>query len=54
MIVGPVISLMIGLDAMGLNGDNFVPPYSVFLAAAIVACIAALPILIMNKTATKE
>ena len=54
MIVGPVISLMIGLDAMGLNGDNFVPPYSVFLAAAIVACIAALPILIMNKKATKE
>lgn len=49
MIIGPIISLLIGLDAMGLNGADFVPPYSVFLAAAIVASLAAIPVLMMNK-----
>ena len=49
MIIGPIISLLIGLDAMGLNGADFVPPYSVFLAAAIVAALAAIPALMMNK-----
>ncbi|MBQ5542676.1 MAG: MFS transporter, partial [Erysipelotrichales bacterium] len=44
MIVGPIISLIIGLDAMGMNGDNFVPPYTMFLAAAVVALLAAIPI----------
>ncbi|MBQ4375404.1 MAG: hypothetical protein II783_06465, partial [Erysipelotrichales bacterium] len=44
MIIGPIISLLIGLDAMGMNGDNFVPPYTMFLAAAIVAVFAAIPI----------
>lgn len=49
MIVGPVISLIIGLDAMGMNGDNFVPPYSMFLAAAVVSLITVLPILYIRK-----
>ena len=44
MIIGPVISLLIGLDAMGMNGENFVPPYAMFLAAAVVALLAAVPI----------
>ncbi|MBQ1505565.1 MAG: hypothetical protein IIZ48_02230, partial [Erysipelotrichales bacterium] len=44
MIIGPIISLLIGLDAMGMNGENFVPPYTMFLAAAIVAVFAAIPI----------
>lgn len=45
MIVGPVISLILGLDAMGMNGNDFVPPYSLFMAAAIVAVVAIVPIL---------
>ncbi len=49
MIVGPVISLIIGLDAMGMNGENFVPPYAMFLAAAIVAVLAAVPIWFVRK-----
>ena len=49
MIVGPVISLMIGLDAMGMNGDNFVPPYTLFLAAAAVALFAVFPIRYVRK-----
>lgn len=49
MIVGPVISLLIGLDAMGMNGENFVPPYTMFLAAAIVALLAAVPVWFVRK-----
>ena len=49
MIVGPIISLLIGLDAMGMNGDNFVPPYTMFLAAAVVALFAVIPIWYVRK-----
>lgn len=49
MIIGPIISLLIGLDAMGLNGEDFVPPYGMFLAAAIVAVLAAVPIYKVRK-----
>lgn len=49
MIVGPLISLAIGLDAMGMNGEGFVPPYSIFLAGAIVAAVAALPLWLVRK-----
>ena len=49
MIIGPIISLLIGLDAMGMNGENFVPPYAMFLAAAIVALLAAIPIWLVRK-----
>lgn len=51
MIVGPVISLLIGLDAMGMNGESFIPPYSMFLAAAIVAVFAFIPIWFVRKDA---
>lgn len=49
MIVGPIISLILGLDAMGLNGNDFVPPYTLFMAAAIVAILAIIPITIIKK-----
>jgi MFS family permease len=54
MVIGPVISLLLGLNAMGMNGDNFVPPYSIFLAASIVAVLAVIPILYIRKHAEKE
>lgn len=41
MIVGPIISMIIGLDAMGLNGADFAPTFEIFLAASIVAVPAA-------------
>lgn len=50
MIVGPVISLLIGLDAMGMNGDSFVPPYSIFLAAAIVAVLTVIPVMFIRRS----
>lgn len=49
MIIGPIISMILGLDAMGMNGDDFIPPYSLFMAAAIVAITAIVPILIIKK-----
>ena len=49
MIIGPIISLLIGLDAMGQNGDNFAPPFAIFMAAFIVAIIAIIPVLIVRK-----
>jgi len=49
VIIGPIISLLLGLDAMGMNGDSFVPPYTMFLAAAVVALIAAVPIWFVRK-----
>lgn len=49
MIIGPIISLILGLDAMGINGEDFVPPYTLFLAAAIVATLSLIPILKIRK-----
>ena len=49
MIIGPIISLIIGLDAMGMNGDDFAPTYEIFLAAAIVAVIAIIPLVSVRK-----
>lgn len=49
MIIGPIISLILGMDAMGMNGADFVPPYSLFLAAAIVAVFALIPIVFVRR-----
>ena len=53
MIVGPIISLIIGLDAMGLNGADFAPTYEIFLAAAIVAVLAAVPLWSVRRDADR-
>ena len=50
MIVGPIVSLIIGLDAMGMNGADFAPPYAIFLAGAIIATLAILPLWIIRRT----
>ena len=49
MIVGPIISLFIGLDAMGMNGEGFIPPYAMFLAGAIIAATAAVPLWFVRR-----
>ena len=49
MIIGPIISMIIGLDAMGMNGDNFAPTYEIFLAAAVVALFAFIPLISVKK-----
>lgn len=53
MIIGPIISLILGLDAMGINGSDFVPPFSLYAAAAIVAAIAVIPIAVIRKNASR-
>ena len=53
MIVGPIISLVIGLDAMGMNGADFVPTYTIFLAAAIVGIFAAVPLFLVRRSEGK-
>ncbi|MBQ8342236.1 MAG: MFS transporter [Clostridia bacterium] len=53
MIVGPIISMIIGLDAMGLNGADFAPTYEIFLAASIVAVLAVFPIWFVRRDADR-
>lgn len=53
MIVGPIISLIIGLDAMGLNGAEFAPTYEIFFAASIVAVLAAVPLFFLRRAEKK-
>jgi MFS family permease len=53
MIVGPIISMCIGLDAMGLNGADFAPTYEIFLAASIVAIPAVIPMLFVRRDAER-
>lgn len=49
MIIGPIVSMIIGLDAMGMNGDNFAPTYNIFLAAALIAMLAGIPLFFVQK-----
>ena len=53
MIIGPIISMIIGLDAMGMNGEDFAPTYEIFLAAAIVAVFAFIPMYFVRKDADR-
>ena len=53
MIVGPIISMLIGLDAMGMNGEDFAPTFEIFLAAAIVAVFAVIPLLAVRRDAER-
>ena len=53
MIIGPIISLCIGLDAMGMNGESFTPPYAIFLAATLVALFAFIPLYFVRRDASR-
>ncbi len=53
MIIGPLISMAIGLDAMGMNGSNFAPPFEIFLAAAVIAIVAIVPIIFVIKDSAR-
>ena len=53
MIVGPLISLAIGYDAMGIDGGEFVPSFTMFIAAAIVAVLAIIPAIFVRKDADR-
>lgn len=53
MIIGPIISLILGMDAMGNVGESFIPPYTIFLAAAIVGLFAFIPLVFVRKEAKR-
>lgn len=49
MIVGPIVSTVIGLNAMGISEADFAPPYTIFLAASAIALLAFIPIYFVRK-----
>lgn len=53
MIIGPIISMIIGLDAMGMNGEEFTPTYTIFLAASVVAVFGFVPLKIVKNDADR-
>lgn len=54
MIIGPVISLMIGINSFDSNDSGIAsPPFEIFLAASIVALIAIIPIVFVAKDSVR-
>jgi MFS family permease len=53
MIIGPIVSLFIGLNAMGINEQGFAPTYNIFLAASIIAALAFIPVIKIQKNSIK-
>ena len=51
MIIGPIVSMCIGLNAMGEGGADFAPPFEIFLAATIIAMLTAIPLWFVRKDA---
>lgn len=53
MIIGPLITLIIGLSDVDTGAVGFAPPFKIFLAAAIVAVLAFIPIYFVRKDADR-
>lgn len=54
MIIGPIISLIIGINSFDSKDASAThPPFSIFLAAAIVALLAVIPIIFVRKDADR-
>lgn len=51
MIIGPIVSMCIGLGAMGEGGADFAPPYEIFLAATIIAFLTSIPLFFVREDA---
>lgn len=49
MIVGPLITLVIGLNNVDTSVVGFAPPFKIFLAAAVVAVLAFIPLVFVYK-----
>ncbi len=49
MIIGPLITLIIGLSDVDTSVTGFAPPFKIFLAASIVAVIAFVPLYFVRK-----
>ena len=53
MIIGPIISLIIGLNTETTSDPNFTPTYAIFFAAAIVALFAFIPLYFVRRDAKR-
>ena len=54
MVVGPIIALCIGIDSFdALDTGIAAPPFEIFLAAAIVAALAIIPMVFVTRDADR-
>lgn len=53
MIIGPLVTLFLGLQDADTGSAGFAPPFSMFLAASIIAALAAIPAFFVRKDATR-
>ena len=53
MIIGPLVTLLLGLNNTDTGDASFAPPFSMFLAASIIACLALVPAYFVRKDATR-
>ncbi|MBO4554762.1 MAG: MFS transporter [Clostridia bacterium] len=49
MIIGPLVTLVLGLKDADTGAVGFKPPFSMFLAASIIAALAAVPAFFVRK-----
>lgn len=53
MIIGPLVTLILGLKDADTGAAGFAPPFSMFLAASIIATLALVPALFVRKDAAR-
>lgn len=49
MIIGPLVTLILGLNNTDTGAAGFTPPFSMFLAASIIAVLAIVPAFFVRK-----
>ena len=53
MIIGPLVTLILGLKDADTGAAGFAPPFSMFLAASIIATLALVPAFFVRKDAAR-
>lgn len=54
MVIGPIISLAIGINSFDAHDSGLAsPPFEIFLAAAVVALLAIIPVIFVAKDADR-
>lgn len=54
MIIGPLITLAIGINSFdSMDSATTKPPFEIFLAAAIIALLAFIPVFFVRKDADR-
>ena len=53
MLIGPLVTLILGLNNADTGAAGFKPPFSMFLAASIIAVLTFIPAFFVRKDATR-